>query len=599
MKVATKEIRLQGIPISRGIAIGKPLFFHTLEEYFEDNHDLKNNIPDFAIEKEGVAHEINRYRQAIACARDDIKRLQKKLEGEQILEGAAILDAQLQMMLDPLLTQEVEQEISSKKRNAESVFQEVIKIYQNKFNSIFDPFFRERFKDIQDISRRVMRYLLKSVRVSAADSPSGSIVFSQELTTSDIVESNKESIEAFVSHLGGATSHAAIVAKAKGIPYVTSIDLRAIEPYKDSQVIVDGRTGEIIINPTPETLKTYKSLRAQLRLQLNNLKKMEGLPAKTYDGYLMKLSANIESCHEVDVLHRYQGSGVGLFRSEQAFLSNSVFPLEEEQFQLYRNIVQKMNGLPIVIRTFDVGGDKLLGSHLIAEESNPYLGCRAIRFSLKEREIFKAQLSAILRASAFGDVSIMFPMVSGLPELLEAKEIIKEVRANLKERGIAFADHIPIGCMIEVPSAAIISDLLAKECDFLSIGTNDLTQYTLAVDRGNHFLSNLYAPTHPSVIRLIKLIVHEANQHGIPVAICGEIASDPRFTPLLLGLGVRELSVAARHLPVVKNAIRNTSIVDASRLALKVLSLSTASEVQELLEQEYRRNVPDDVFYNV
>jgi phosphotransferase system enzyme I (PtsI) len=286
-----------------------------------------------------------------------------------------------------------------------------------------------------------------------------------------------------------------------------------------------------------------------------------------------------------------------LFRSEHVFMSNDRFPTEEEQFEIYRGIVERMNGLPIVIRTFDIGADKQIANHNLPKEINPYLGCRAIRFLLREPSIFRAQLRAILRASLFGNVSLMFPMISSLSELLEAKALVKETRKELESEGLKL-EPMRIGCMIEVPSAALISDLLAKECDFLSIGTNDLVQYALAVDRDNHMMSSLYSPTHPSVLRLIKIIVTEANRHGIPVTVCGEIASDPRFTPLLLGLGVHELSVAARYIPIVKNAIRNTSIVAASLLADKAMSLSTADEIDQLLNEEYKHNVPEDCIYN-
>lgn len=583
-----EETRLKGIPICRGIAIGKPFFLQSLEK----------SVPNFLVEKSDVGNEIKRYRLALAKGREDVRRLQLQLQREGILEGAAILDAQLQIMYDPMLTEHVEKSIKDQCANAEIVFQTVISHYEKKFDSLSDPFFRERFKDIQDISRRVMGYLVESVRIVQSDVPQGSIIFSQELTTSDIAEADRESVVAFVSVSGGVTSHAAIVAKAKGIPYVTHVDYVPLRFHESQNVIVDGRTGEIIINPLPETLAFYQEIKNQLQFHLHKLDKIETLPAETYDGFQVELSANIEASAEVDMLHRFGGSGVGLFRSENAFLSEHGFPSEKEQFDLYRNIVDQMKGLPIVIRTFDVGGDKFLASEIFIEETNPYLGCRAIRFLLREERIFKDQLRAILRAAAYGNVSVMFPMVSNLQELLQAKQLIADVQKELTTEGINTAS-VRIGCMIEVPSAAIISDLLAKHCDFLSIGTNDLIQYALAVDRGNNKMSHLYAPTHPSVIRLIKLIVQEANHHGIPVSVCGEMAGDPRFTPLLLGLGIHELSVSARYLPVVKNAIRNTSIVSASKLAEKVLSLSSAHEIQELLEAEYRANVPEDVFYNV
>lgn len=585
----SQEIRLKGLPICRGIAIGKPFFFHV-------THD---EIPDYSIEKSDIDKEIGRYRQAIAKTRDDIRLLQKRLEKEQIVEGAQILEAEFQMMQDPLLTHNIEGKIRQHCRNAEIVFYQTIAQYQKKFSSLSDPIFSERFRDIEDISRRVMSYLLDNVRDSSSDIPPGSIVFARELTTSDIAEADASSVIAFVSHHGGTTSHAAIVAKAKGIPYITSVEYASLESFKDCELILDARTGEIIVNPDKKTLKIYHNLKNQLTSHHLKLDQIQHLKAETYDGYAVRLSANIETSSELEMLHKFGGDGVGLFRSEYAFQSDKGFPSEEEQFQLYRDTVKLMKGLPIVIRAFDVGGDKFLGNQLIAEESNPYLGCRAIRFLLKECDVFKVQLKAMLRAANYGDVSIMFPMVSSLEELLEVKSFIYEVRQELLARGEKIRSFIRIGCMIEVPSAAIISDLLAKNCDFLSIGTNDLIQYALAVDRSNHSMSSLYTPTHPSVIRLIKLIVQEANIQGIPVTVCGEIAADPRFTPLLLGLGVHELSVATRYLPIVKNAIRNTSIIEAHKLAEKALALSTAHEIEFLLNEEYKQNVPEDVFYNV
>lgn len=588
MKHKMREIHLRGDPICLGISIGKPFFLTFVEDA----------LPEFSISPEDLEGEILRYRNALAKGREDIKRLQKQLEQERILEGAAILDAQLQMMKDPLMTTRVETEIRHTMKNAETIFHKIIKQFQKKFNSLSDPFFRERFKDIQDISQRVIGYLLESVRISLADIPADSIVFARELKPSDIAEANTLRVSAFVCEGGSATSHAAIVAKAKGIPFVTNVAFEKIESFKDCTVIVDARTGEIIINPLPETLARYREYQAQLNKHMAKLGGECLLESETFDGYAIRLSANIEMANELELLHQYGGSGVGLFRSENLCLSSDKLPSEEEQYEIYKRLVDKLDGLPIVIRTFDIGGDKFFSQEQLIPETNPFLGCRAIRFLLKEREIFKTQLRAILRISLIGDVSIMFPMISSLSELLEAKQLVKEAQNELEKGGLKLPKKVRIGCMIEVPSAAIISDILAKECDFLSIGTNDLVQYSLAVDRGNHAMRGFYTPTHPSVIRLIKLIVSEANHNGIPVTVCGEVAADPRFTPLLLGLGVHELSVASRFLPIVKNAIRNTSIVSASQMAEKALSLSTAQEIQELLHQEYKKNFPEDFFYN-
>lgn len=587
MSIATEEILLTGALICRGIAIGPPHFFKIPEE----------EIPEVPVSFEDIDAEVVRYQQAILKAREDIQYLQNKLQAERILDGAAILDAHLQMTQDPLLTTHVEQLIKSSGKNAEYVFHNIINQYRKKFNAIADPFFRERFKDIQDVSRRVIGHLCGNAEVCFGDIPPDSIIFATDLSAFDTAEASGARVAAFVTQSGGATSHAAIVAKAKGIPYVSSIDFEKIKGLGEGVVIVDGRSGKIILNPSAESLLKYQKLRELLHLHQQKLKLISTLPAETFDGYKVQVSANIETLSEIDSHHQYGGSGVGLLRTESIFLSKDSFPSEEEQFSSYRLFVENMNNLPIVIRVFDWGGDKYLHKQRTIREINPFLGCRAIRFLLREKALFKSQLRAILRASAFGKISVMFPLVSSLSELREAKAIFNEVRQELIDRGDNIASHIPIGCMIEVPSAAIIADLLAKECDFLSIGTNDLVQYALAVDRGNHALSDLYSPTHPCVIRLIRLIVSEANFHNVPVAICGEIAADPRFTSLLLGLGIRELSVSPRYMPMIKNAIRSTSIVAASHLADQALSLSTAADIEALISQEYKRNVPDDCFY--
>lgn len=588
MSAICGEVILEGTPICRGIAIGRPFYFKLTEDAVDET----------SIGTIGVDAEVKRYRLALSKGREEVKKLHKRLLLEKIAEGAAILDGHLQMMEDPLLTTEVEDTIRGTLKSADVAFQSVIGEYQKKCESVSDPFFRERYKEIGEISRRIMRHLHNSSAAGLAQIPKESIVFAEDLTSIDTAEAEAGAVMAFITRSGGAASHAAIVAKAKGIPYVTSIDFEGLTIRKDGWVIVDGRTGKIIINPTSETLTKYQHMRDQLQSHVAALSKGGKLEAETYDGYKVQLSANTEMHSELDLLHEYGGGGVGLYRTESAFLYRETFPSEEEQFEIYRDFVKRMNGLPIVIRTFDLGGDKYLKNRHFEREGNPFLGCRAIRFSLREKEVFKSQLRAILRAGAYGNVKVLFPMVSALSELLEAKAVLEEARRELIQRGEKIPDRMPIGCMIEVPSAAIIADLLAKECDFLSIGTNDLVQYALAVDRSNDSLSKLYTPTHPGVLRLIRLVVSEANHHGIPVTVCGEVAADPRFAPLLLGLGVHELSVASRYLPTVKHAIRNTSIVAASKLAEKALTLSTASEVEELITREYRKNVPEDCFYN-
>ena len=378
------------------------------------------------------------------------------------------------------------------------------------------------------------------------------------------------------------------MAKAKGIPYISSIPSEALQDAMNAQVIVDGRLGILIIYPNEKSVKEYSQLQVELAEEALALQDIGDLKTETYDGYSVTLAANVDMDSELDMLHQYGGDGVGLYRSEFVFLNHQRFPSEEEQYRTYRRMVEKLRGLPIVVRTFDIGGDKQLLNHETPKEGNAFLGCRAIRFLLKQKDIFRSQIRAILRAAYQGDVSIMFPMVSGLSELREAKEFVRETQKELKKEKIPHRQKIKIGCMIEVPSAALIADLLAPECDFLSIGTNDLVQYSLAVDRSDQSLSDFYTPTHPSIIRLIKMTVVAAQRFGIPVSVCGEIAADPRFVPLLLGLGVQQLSVAARFLPEIKLTIRETSIVDAIELADQALQLSTAAEIDELLDKGFR-----------
>lgn len=573
---ACKEIRLKGYPICPGIAIGSPYFFTVAEE----------NIPEFSVPAEHIEKEIDRYNSALTSSKTDLLRLKQRLEKEGGNEAASILACHLEIMRDPFMTVHMEDAIRKRGKNTEYVFKKQIEGYEEKFQRITDLFFRERLKDFQDISRRIIGHLRKNERFTLAQLKTPSIVFAHELSPSDTAEANTDVIEAFVTRSGAETSHVAIMARSKGnIPFVSNVDFPDFATFIPTQVVVDGRSGDVILNPTKETIEYYRQEMQKFKIQVNVLKQSSFLKAETTDGHKVCLSANIEMFNELDAFHQYGGEGVGLFRSEYLFLAQEVFPSEEEQFLVYRSIVEKVGSHPSVIRTFDIGGDKLGNFHINRYEKNPYLGCRAIRLMLKERTVFKTQIRAILRASAFGEVSILFPMISGVLELREAKEVVEEAKLELRAKGIPFARNIPIGCMIEVPSAAITCDILVKECDFLSIGTNDLVQYTLAVDRGHPEMSYLYKPSHPSIVRMIKMVVDEGEKGKKPVSICGEIAADPRYTILLLGLGVRDFSVAAPSLPVIKKAIRRLSLVESQEFAQRVLTLSTPIEVDSALDE--------------
>ena len=568
-----REIIVKGRSICQGIAIGKPFFINR-----NDFTIFESRIPAAHMQQ-----EIERYRHALSRSKQDIKRLQKQLEIESAVEGILILEAQLEMLQDPLLTTEIEREIKKNKKNVEYIFQQAILKYQDRFKAIADAFFTERFQDLQDLSRRIFSYLNESSNLSLNDVAPNSIVCMQELTASDVASAHNFCVSAFVSEMGGGTSHAAIVAKAKGIPYVTHVCLDQLKEYVVHQMIVDGRTGKVILNPSQKTIKEYELLQDRMQHQFKLLEQVTKWPAQTFDGYAIRLCANLDMTHEIDLIHELGGEGVGLFRSEYIFLPKNDIPCEEEQVKIYRRLIEGMKGLPVVIRTFDIGGDKPLANSMFNQENSLFVN-RATRFLLKEEKIFKEQLKAILRASVNENVSILFPMISTLSELREAKRMLQETREELN-----LFHPIPVGCMVEVPSAAMVVDHFAKECDFLSIGTNDLVQYALATSH------ECYEPTNPSIIRLIKLVISEANKAQIPVSVCGEIASDPHFTALLLGLGVQELSVPARYLPIIKNTIRKTSIINAVQLAEKALSMTSAKEIHDIISSDYRKSCSDDL----
>lgn len=578
MKVTLGEIYLKGSPISPGIAIGN-LFFCRL------THDC---VVERAIHANEIEAELRRYRKAIKQARENLESLKCLLKKGQIEENHSILEAHLQLLQDPVIIEDIENEIRKLRKNAEFVLQKTVRSYRKKFNAISDAFFRERFSDLQAIVRRILDCLKGEAKV-LSDGTEGSIVYARELSVVDFTEANIGRARAFVTEINGATSHAAIAIKAKGIPFVTSIAYEDIEPLANSEtvVIVDGYAGDLVINPKEETILRYASRAYHFENNqvVRSGKKKKLVLAESpaiYKGSCMQLSANVETANEAKLVYANGINSVGLFRSEYAFLSHKKLPTEEEQFQNYRNVVDAMQGHPVVIRAFDLGGDKYLPGQKMSFESNPFLGCRGIRLLLREKQLFKKQLRAILRASAFGNLSLMLPMISSLDELLEAKKLLNCSRRELEsELGMSFR-AIRVGCMIEVPSAALLADILAKECDFFSIGTNDLVQYTLAVDRSNYALNDIYMPIHPSILRLIKKIVIEANEVGIPVSVCGEMAANPDFTALLMGLGVHELSVSLRHIASIKEAIAAIKLTDARALANQALQVGTAAEVIEL-----------------
>jgi phosphotransferase system enzyme I (PtsI) len=589
MAAEREEVVLRGLPISKGIGIGFPIFFSALDEELAESH----------ISKKEIEGEIVRYRTALARSRQDIEKLQKISAQEGTPEIVAILGTHLEMMQDPFLTSVIEEKIRARQQKIETIFFHLIEEYKQRFSILQDIYFQERVRDIVDVSRRILNHLSPVSKARMSEMPHNSIILANELVPSETIEASSAVVSAFVTATGGVTSHAAIIARAKGIPYVANIDIKMLRRVDLAAIIVDGSQGLIIINPNKQTLKKYSEVKRG-HLEKHKLLKSAGhLKGETIDGYEIRIFANLENPKEIDQLVKSGAAGVGLFRSEYLFLTRRKFPTEEEQFEIYKRMTRSLKGRPLVVRVFDIGGDKkpdLLPEEedakyflKIGNEQNPALGCRAIRFLLHYPEILERQLRALVRASRFGDVQILLPMVSDIAEIRQVRALIEKIQNDLREQGIRFAKTIPLGCMIEVPSSALMCDSLAKEVDFLSIGTNDLVQYVMAADRNNPNTSELYFSTHPSVLRLIRMIVASANSAKKPVVLCGESAADPTMIPILIGLGIREFSVAMRHIPLVKHTIRKWRILEACRLAEGALEHVSAQELKTYLAVETAR----------
>jgi phosphotransferase system enzyme I (PtsI) len=581
-----EEVILRGLPISKGIGIGFPIFFSAEGD----------EVPEVAIQKREIDEEIERYRKALESSRKDVEKLQKMSIHDGPPEIVAILGTHLEMMQDPLLTTVIEEKIRDLQQSTESIFHHLIEEYKRRFSTLQDTYFQERVRDIIDVSRRILGHLRPLGRMGMGEMPHNSVVLAHELVPSETVEASSSLVSAFVTAAGGLTSHAAIIARAKGIPYVANVDIKLLKRIEVQSIVVDGSQGIVIINPSRQTLKKYQEIKRSYLDNYKLLKSSAHLKGETIDGYEIRIFANLENPKEIDKLIRGGSSGIGLFRSEYLFLSRKEFPSEEEQFQIYKRMARALKGRPLVVRIFDVGGDKridLLPENRdsryffnLGPEQNPALGCRAVRFLLRYPEILETQLRAILRASRFGEIHILIPMVSDISELREVRAITDKLKETLRKEGVKMASSVPLGCMIEVPSSAIMCDALADEADFLSIGTNDLVQYVLAADRSNPNTSDLYFSTHPSILRLIRMVVSSANKARKPVILCGECAADPSMIPLLIGLGIREFSVAARHIPLVKHTIRKWRILEACRLAEGALEYASAGELKQFLAAE-------------
>lgn len=566
----------RGNPVSPGIAIAPALVVG----------GLRRDAPEYEISD--ASEEIARLTNARQATREDLQRLYRKTAVEIGEQHAEIFNAHLLLLDDVEIVQEIEARIRRDLRNAEAVIMEVTAFNVALLDGINDPMLRERKEDLLDVADRLVRHLLNESRPSLRELVNPVIVTGETLPPSETASMNFCAVRGIALDTGGATSHTAILARALGIPAVMGLGNLSEHIGQDTPLIIDGEHGIVIANPTAETLAKYGKAARELQAEREQFESAAGTgPCLMADGQEIAILANVALPLEVTQKLRNSARGIGLYRTEFLYLNRGSLPSEEEQYEAYRSAAEAMNPLPVTIRTMDIGGDKFIAELGRAREENPQLGWRALRFCLSRHDIFMTQLRAILRASTAGNVQVMFPMVGGLGELREARRILDQVRKEFDDNGQPYDHQMKVGIMIEIPAAVSIAGLLAKECDFFSIGTNDLIQYTLAVDRGNENISHLYQPAHPAVLRMIEATANAANAAGLPCAVCGEMASEPRFASLLIGLGIRSLSMSAFALPEVRALVSVLHLDEARELAAAALTLGTAEEVEALLEAHH------------
>lgn len=570
---------VKGIPVSPGVVTSTAFVLHS---------DVSFNIPPSPIQDADIWKEIARFEDALTRTRAEVLGIRKKISSQIGRESSDIFNAHLMILEDRTLIEDVIAIIKEKKVNAEHAFSSVIQRYFAAFAQIDDDYLKERIADIRDIGRRILHNLYGEEADFHKFDKKG-IIIAHDLSPSDTAMMDKEKVLAFVTEIGGPTSHTAILGRSMEIPAVVGMDQITTKVKTGDTVIVDGTRGILIINPDAQTIEEYRQKSERFTELTTELDKLRDLPAETLDGKKITLAANIEFHDEIPSVISHGADGIGLYRTEYLYMNRSDLPDEEEQFRAYNQVAEKMKPHPVIIRTLDLGGDKFLSSLDVPHEMNPFLGWRAIRFCLTRVDVFKSQLRAILRASVHKNLKVMYPMISNVEELRRANAILEECRKELKRDNVPFDPDMEIGAMIEIPSAAIISDILAREVNFFSIGTNDLIQYALAVDRVNEKIAYLYEPTHPAILHLIKQVVDSGHRHKRWIGSCGEMSGDPSIAVLLVGLGVDEISTSPVVLPKVKRAIRSIRYDDAQILAKEALQFHTGAEVSEFLRAELDR----------
>ncbi len=570
-----KVTTFYGIAISPGIAWGRACIFGSAPKVARRN-----------IRVSQVTEELSRLSQAIETSRSQLKEIKQKIVEKIGRREGEIFEAHLLFLNDPVFLAQIQKKLVEERINIEAAVEDVLHESIVTFSSTQDSYLKERVQDIRDVGRRILDNLIGSNQECLLGEGTDLIIVATELTPSQTANINSNHIKGIVSEKGGPTSHAAILARSLGIPLVTGIPHLIENIELSTPILLNGNSGEITINPGVKKLHAYRATIKAQREKQKREEKAVGLPSVTKDGHKITFLANIRSEEDIELARLFLAEGIGLYRTEMHFIDRSDYPSEEEQYDNYRSVVEKMSPLPVTIRTMDLGGDKLTQyykSNHRYREHNPYLGLRAIRFSLKQPEIFKQQLRAILRAGVHGSAKILLPMIASIEEIKQIKRLLDQSKRELQNTGVPFQDHIPIGAMIEIPSAALIIDSIYKEVDFVSIGTNDLIQYTLAVDRGNAQVSKIYEPLHPSILLLLKNLVNAAQKAGKEISICGEMAGDIKYTKLLLGLGFTNLSMSSYFIPQLKRYIRSISVKEAEILAERALSMSEVKKIKKLI----------------
>ncbi|MGO4048280.1 phosphoenolpyruvate--protein phosphotransferase [Staphylococcus pseudintermedius] len=563
---------IKGIAASDGVAIAKAYLLVEPDLSFSNE---KTDQPEA---------EVQKFNEALNNSKIELTKIRNHAEEQLGADKAAIFDAHLLVLDDPELIQPIEEKIKNESASAPQALTEVTQNFITIFESMDNEYMKERAADIRDVAKRVLAHILGVELPNPSIIDESVIIVAHDLTPSDTAQLNKQYVQGFVTNIGGRTSHSAIMSRSLEIPAVVGTKSISESVQQGDMVIVDGLTGDVIVNPSDDEIKAYQHKRESFFVDREALKQLRDEPSKTLDGHEVELAANIGTPNDLEGVHNNGAEGIGLYRTEFLYMGRDNMPTEDEQFEAYKKVLESMEGKRVVVRTLDIGGDKELPYLNLPEEMNPFLGYRAIRLCLDQPEIFRPQLRALLRASAYGKLNIMFPMVATIQEFRDAKALLLEEKENLKQEGVEVSDDIELGIMVEIPATAALADVFAKEVDFFSIGTNDLIQYTMAADRMSERVSYLYQPYNPSILRLIKQVIDASHQEGKWTGMCGEMAGDETAIPLLIGLGLDEFSMSATSILKARRQIKDLSRTEMVQLADRALNCATVDEVVDLVK---------------